>query len=72
MSDKPIQKPEYVKQPLTRRQFAGRIAAVAGLGGAGMTASAAVGELAAAMLLGRDVDAGARAAFDPVRLIPAE
>ena len=34
MSDKPIQKPEYVKQPLTRRQFAGRIAAVAGLGGA--------------------------------------
>ena len=25
MSDKPIQKPEYVKQPLTRRQFAGRV-----------------------------------------------
>ena len=44
---------------------------VAGLGGAGMTASAAVGDLAAAMLLGRDVDAGARAAFDPARLIPA-
>lgn len=34
MSEKPIQKPEYVKQPLTRRQFAGRVAAVAGLGGA--------------------------------------
>jgi len=34
MSDKPVQKPEYVKQPLTRRQFAGRVAAVAGLGGA--------------------------------------
>ena len=34
MSEKPIQKPEYVKQPLSRRQFAGRLAAVVGLGGA--------------------------------------
>ncbi len=34
MGDKPIQKPDYVPARLTRRQFAGRIAAVAGLGGA--------------------------------------
>ena len=44
---------------------------VAGLGGVGMTASETVGELAAALLLGRDVDAGTRIAFDPARLIPA-
>ncbi len=44
---------------------------VAGLGGAGVTASATVGEMAAAMLLGRDVDPRARAAFDPARLIAA-
>jgi D-arginine dehydrogenase len=43
----------------------------AGLGGAGMTASISVGEMAAALLLGHEVDARARAAFDPARLIPA-
>jgi uncharacterized protein (DUF362 family) len=31
---KPIQKPDYIKQPLSRRQFAGRIATAVGLGGA--------------------------------------
>lgn len=42
---------------------------VAGLGGAGVTAGLAVGEMAAAMLLGHDVSPCARAAFDPARLI---
>jgi len=32
--EKPIQKPDYVKNPMTRRQFAGRIATVVGIGGA--------------------------------------
>ena len=32
-SDKPLQHPEYVKQPISRRQFALRIAGVIGLGG---------------------------------------
>jgi len=42
---------------------------VAGLGGAGVTAGLAVGELAAALLLGHGADPRARAAFDPARLI---
>jgi glycine/D-amino acid oxidase-like deaminating enzyme len=42
---------------------------VAALGGAGVTAGLAVGELAAALLLGRDVSPRARAAFDPARLV---
>lgn len=42
---------------------------VAGLGGAGVTAGLAIGELAAALLLGRHTEPRARAAFDPARLI---
>jgi hypothetical protein len=34
-----------------------------------VTAGLAVGELAAALLLGRDVSPRARAAFDPARLV---
>lgn len=42
---------------------------VGGLGGAGVTAGLAAGELAAALLLGNEADSRARAAFDPARLI---
>lgn len=34
MSEKPVQKPDYVKEPVGRRRFVARLAAVLGLGGA--------------------------------------